>query len=442
VIPRYSLPEIADLFTDEARFGAWLEVEVLAVEAWAQLGVVPADAARVVRERARVDVAAVNEREKVTDHDVAAFVDVVQASVGLPEGAWVHYGLTSSDVVDTALALQMTRALDRIEPAAAALESAIAARAREFRDTPMVGRTHGIHAEPTTFGMKLALWAMQVRRDRERLLRARDAIAVGKLSGAVGTFSNVDPVVERYVCEHLGLTPVPATQVLARDRHAEVLYACASVGATVESFATEIRHLQRTELREAEEAFREGEQKGSSAMPHKRNPVKSEQLSGLARVLRGNLQAALEDVALWHERDISHSSVERIIVPDSLMLAYYVLVQFTKIVTGLRVYPERMLRNLDASFGLVFSQPVLLALVEAGASRDDAYRIVQRNAMRAWQEECSFRDLLGEDPDVRAVLDEARLDACFDLKRALANVGRTFDELDHLEATPLSRRDE
>jgi len=254
----------------------------------------------------------------------------------------------------------------------------------------------------------------------------------------VGTFSNVDPTVERYVCEHLGLRPVPATQVLPRDRHAEVLYACASIGATVESFALEIRHLQRTELREAEEAFREGEQKGSSAMPHKRNPIKSEQLCGLARVLRGNLQAALEDVALWHERDISHSSVERIIVPDSLMLAYYVVVQFTKVISGLRVYPERMLRNLDASFGLVFSQPVLLALVEAGASRDDAYRIVQRNAMKAWQEERSFRELLVADPEVRAVLDDARLDACFDLKRALANIGRTFDELDRVEATPLS----
>ena len=440
MIPRYSLPEIADLFTDEARFGAWLEVEVLAVEAWAELGVVPADAARAVRERARVDVAAVHEREKVTDHDVAAFVDVVQESVGQPEGAWVHYGLTSSDVVDTALALQMTRALDRILPVAAQLESAIAARAREFRDTPMVGRTHGIHAEPTTFGMKLALWAMQVRRDRERLARARDTIAVGKLSGAVGTFSNIDPAVERYVCERLGLTAVPATQVLPRDRHAEVLYACTSMGSSIESFALEIRHLQRTEVREAEEAFREG-QKGSSAMPHKRNPIKSEQLCGLARVLRGNLQAGLEDIALWHERDISHSSVERIIIPDSLMLAYYVIVQMTKVISGLRVYPERMLRNLDASFGLVFSQPVLLALVEAGASRDDAYRFVQRNAMQAWQEERSFRELLIADPDVSAVLDEARLDACFDLKRALANVGRTFDELDRIEATPLSNHD-
>jgi adenylosuccinate lyase len=354
----------------------------------------------------------------------------VQERVGQPAGGWVHYGLTSSDVVDTALALQMTRALDEILRAAARLEAAIAARAREFRDTPMVGRTHGIHAEPTTFGVKLALWAMQVRRDRERLLRARDVIAVGKLSGAVGTYSNVDPFVEQYVCEHLGLRPVPATQVLARDRHAEVMYACASLGATVESFAMEVRHLQRTEVREAEEPFREGEQKGSSAMPHKRNPVKSEQLTGLARVLRGNLQAALEDVALWHERDISHSSVERVIVPDSLMLAYYLAVRFTTIVEGMRVYPERMLRNIDSSFGLVFSQPVLLALVEAGKSRDDAYRMVQRNAMRAWQEERSFRELLAEDADVTAALDPARLDACFDLKRALSNTSRVFDALD------------
>jgi adenylosuccinate lyase len=437
MIPRYSRPEIADLFTDAARFGAWLEVEVLAVEAWAELGVVPAEDARAIRERASFDVEKIHERERVTDHDVAAFVDVVQESVGRPAGAWVHYGLTSSDVVDTALALQMTRALDRILVAAAELESAMATRAREFRDTPMVGRTHGIHAEPTTFGMKLALWALQVRRDRERLVRARHTIAVGKLSGAVGTYSNVDPSIERYVCEHLGLEPVPATQVLPRDRHAEVLYACASVGASIETFALEIRHLQRTEVREAEEPFREGEQKGSSAMPHKRNPIKSEQLCGLARVLRGNLQAGLEDVALWHERDISHSSVERIIIPDSLMLAFYMIEQMTRLAKGLRVYPERMIRNLDSSFGLVFSQPVLLALVERGKSRDDAYRIVQRNAMRAWQEERSFRELLVADPEVTGALDRARLDACFDLKRSLANVGRTFDALDRMEATPL-----
>jgi adenylosuccinate lyase len=298
----------------------------------------------------------------------------------------------------------------------------------------MVGRTHGIHAEPTTFGVKLALWAMQVRRERERLLRARRTIAVGKLSGAVGTYSNVDPRVEARVCERLGLAPAPATQVLARDRHAELLYACASVGATVESFALEVRHLQRTEVREVEEPFRAGEQKGSSAMPHKRNPVKSEQLTGLARVLRGNLVAGLEDVALWHERDISHSSVERIVLPDSLALAYYVLVRFTEIVRGMRVSPERMLENLDASHGLVFSQPVLLALVAAGLPRDDAYRIVQRAAMRAWDERRSFRDLLGADDEVTGVLDAATLDACFDVKRALAHVGRTFEALDAMTA--------
>jgi adenylosuccinate lyase len=432
VIPRYSLPEIAALFTDEARFGAWLEVEVLAVEAWARLGVIPEADARAVRERAGFDVAEINEREKITDHDVAAFVDVVQEKVGPPAGAWVHYGLTSSDVVDTALALQMTRAVDLLAGAAAQLENAIAKRAREFRDTPMVGRTHGIHAEPTTFGAKLALWAMQVRRDRERLARARTTIAVGKLSGAVGTYSNVDPAVERYVCEHLGLQAVPATQVLPRDRHAEVMYTCASIGASIETFALEIRHLQRTEVREAEEGFREGEQKGSSAMPHKRNPIKSEQMCGLARVLRGNLQPALEDVALWHERDISHSSVERIIVPDQLMLTYYMLVKFRQVVENLRVHPERMLRNLDASFGLVFSQPVLLALIEAGRTRDEAYRIVQRDAMQSWQEERSFREVLAADPEVGATLDAARLDACFDLKRSLANINRVFDALDEM----------
>ena len=432
MIPRYSLPEIADLFTDEARFGAWLEVELLAVEAWAEIGVVPADDARMARQRAGFDVAAVHERERVTDHDVAAFVDVVQARVGAPAGGWVHYGLTSSDVVDTALALQMTRAVDRILDVVGPLEGAIAARAREFRDTPMVGRTHGIHAEPTTFGVKLALWAMQVRRERERLQRARDVIAVGKLSGAVGTYSNVDPRVEEHVCARLGLRSVPATQVLPRDRHAEVMYACASLGATIESFALEIRHLQRTEVREVEEPFREGEQKGSSAMPHKRNPIRSEQLCGLARVLRGNLQAALEDVALWHERDISHSSVERVIVPDSLMLAYYMTVRFTTVVQGMRVYPDRMLRNIESSFGLVFSQPVLLALVEVGTTRDEAYRMVQRNATKSWQEERSFRDLLAEDAEVTAALDRARLDACFDLKCALSNTGRVFDRLDHM----------
>jgi adenylosuccinate lyase len=422
-----------ELFTDEARFAAWLEVEVLATEAWAEIGVVPPEDAAAVRERAAFDVAEIEAREAITDHDVAAFVDVVADRVGSPAGAWVHYGLTSSDVVDTALSLTLTRAADILGEAAAALERAIVARARELRDTPMVGRTHGIHAEPTTMGVKLALWALQVRRDRERLARAREAVAVGKLSGAVGTYSNVDPRVESLVCARLGLAPVPATQVLARDRHAEFVYACATLGASVEAFATEIRHLQRTEVGEAAEPFRSGAQKGSSAMPHKRNPVRCEQLCGLARVLRANLGAALENVALWHERDITHSSVERVILPDSALLAHYVVVKFTQVVEGLEVFPERMAENLERSHGLVFSQPVLLALVESGLTRDAAYRLVQRAAMTAATERRPFLDVLRADPEVTAALGEERLAACFDLKSALANAGRVFDVLDTME---------
>ena len=430
MIPRYSLPEMSALFTDDAKFGAWLEVEILATEAWAQLGVVPKDAAAAVRARAGFDVAAIDEREKITEHDVAAFVDVVQDRIGQPEGAWVHYGLTSSDVVDTALALQLTRAADLLIGAAEDLDRALTAQAHAYRDTPMVGRTHGIHAEPTTFGVKVALWALQVRRDIERLRRARTGIAVGKLSGAVGTYSNVDPFVEQHVCGALGLTPVPATQVLARDRHAELLYACASVGATVEQCAREIRHLQRTEVREVEEPFRAGKQKGSSAMPHKRNPVKSEQLCGLARILRADLMAGMENVALWHERDISHSSVERVILPDACMLAYYLLVKMRAIAEGMVVYPDRMIENLNASYGLVFSQPVLLALVESGQSRDAAYRMVQRNAMKTWDERRPFIDVLRDDPEVMAALDPKALVGCFDLQKAVANIGRTFEVLD------------
>ena len=429
MIPRYALSPMADLFADEARYATWLEVEILAAEAQAKVGVVPPEAAAAIRARAGFDVAAIEARERVTDHDVAAFVDVVQERVGLPEGAWVHHGLTSSDVVDTALSVTLVRACDLLLGAVDELEAAIVVRAKEHRSTAMVGRTHGIHAEPTTFGAKLALWALQVRRDRVRLERAREGIAVGKLSGAVGTYSNVAPEVEAYVCEHLGLQPVPATQVLTRDRHAELLYACASLGAAVETFALEIRHLQRTEVGEAEEPFRSGEQKGSSAMPHKRNPVKCEQLCGLARVLRANVVPGLENVALWHERDISHSSVERIVFPDSLQLAYYLAVRFRAIVEGMVVKPDRMLENLDASYGLVFSQPVLLALVESGMTRDDAYRLAQRNAMRTWEERRPFLDVLREDPEVTAALDDARLTACFDLGEALSNAGRAVDTL-------------
>ncbi len=434
MIPRYSLPEMAALFTDDAKFGAWLEVEILATEAWAELGVVPKEAAVAVRERGGFDVAAIDERELVTEHDVAAFVDVVQDRVGQPEGAWVHYGLTSSDVVDTALALQLSRAAGLLIEAAEALDAALTEQAHRYRDTAMVGRTHGIHAEPTTFGVKLALWALQVRRDVERLRRAHAGISVGKVSGAVGTYSNIDPFVEQHVCTALGLTPVPATQVLARDRHAELLYACASAGATVEQCALEIRHLQRTEVREVEEPFRAGKQKGSSAMPHKRNPVKCEQLCGLARVLRADLMAGMENVALWHERDISHSSVERVVLPDACILAHYLLVKMRSIVEGMHVYPERMLENLDASYGLVFSQPVLLALVEAGKSRDDAYRIVQRNAMKTWEERRPFIDVLRQDADLTAALTDDQLVGCFDLSRAVANVGRTFEVLDGLDS--------
>ena len=433
MIPRYSLPDMAALWTDEARMALWLDVEVLATEAWAALGVVPEDDAKAVRERAPgvtpQFVAAVAEREQVTDHDVAAFVDVVQSAIGPPAANWVHYGLTSSDVVDTALCATLTRAADVLLRASGELVAALKARALEFRDTPMAGRTHGMHAEPTTFGVKLAHWCLQADRDRARLEAARAAVAVGKLSGAVGTYSNVDPSIERHVCAALGLRPVPATQVVTRDRHAEYLWACASVGASVETFATEIRHLQRTEVGEAEEPFRAG-QKGSSAMPHKRNPITCERLAGLARVLRANLGAGLEDVALWHERDISHSSVERVILPDSSLLAHYLLVRMRRVIEGLVVHPDRMLENLDRSYGLVFSQPVLLALVGAGLTRDAAYRIVQSAAATAWSERRPFRSVLESDPAVP--LTPEQLEAAFSLQRALANAGAVFDALDEV----------
>ena len=425
---------MADLFTDQARLALWLEVEVLAVEAWASLGVVPEADAKAVREGAPAVtpefVVAVREREKVTDHDLAAFVDVVQQAIGGPAAAWVHYGLTSSDVVDTALGATLARAADLLIEASSQLVAALKAQALAYRNTPMVGRTHGMHAEPTTFGAKLVLWCLQADRDRTRLRRARDAIAVGKVSGAVGTYSNIEPTVEQQVCAGLGLKPVPASQVVARDRHAEFLYACASVGASIEQFATEIRHLARTEVGEVEEPFRAG-QKGSSAMPHKRNPILAERLAGLARVLRGNLGAGLEDVALWHERDISHSSVERVILPDSSLLAYYLLVKMRGIVEGMQVHPDRMLENLDRSYGLVFSQPVLLALVDAGLARDDAYRIVQEAARAAWEQRRPLRDVL--DQDDRVSVPSGVLDEAFSLDHSLRNVGLVFQALEDVE---------
>lgn len=439
MIPRYQTPEMAEVWSDTTRFGRWLEVELLATEAHSALGLVPADAAVACRERAphadAAFVAAVSEREAITDHDVAAFVDVVQDRIGQPDGSWIHFGLTSSDVVDTALCWAMRDAADLLIGAADDLVATLVELARQHRDTVMIGRTHGVHAEPTTFGAKVALWALQVDRDRTRLRAARDAVAVMKLSGAVGTFSNIPPEVEEHVGTALGLVPVPATQVVARDRHAELLWACAAVGATCELIAVELRHLQRTEVREAQEGFKPG-QKGSSAMPHKRNPISAETISGLARVLRSNLQAGLQDVALWHERDISHSSVERIVLPDSTTLAHYVLRRTERLLSRLEVRPDRMLANLEASHGLVFSQPVLLAVVRAGASRDDAYRIVQRNALRAWDESRPFRALLEADTELVELLGADRiagvLDEAFDLNRSLHHAGRSVDALDEL----------
>ena len=432
MIPRYSTPEMDAVWSDVRRFGRWLEVELLATEGHAKLDVVPAADAAVCRDRAPVVddafVEAVLEREVVTDHDVAAFVDVVQAAIGQPAGSWIHYGLTSSDVVDTALCWAMTDATDLLLEASTDLLRSLVSLARTHRDTVMIGRTHGIHAEPTTFGAKVALWAAQVDRDRTRLRAARDSVAVMKLSGAVGTYSNIPPAVEAFVGDALGLRPVAATQVIARDRHAEFLYACASSAATCELIAVELRHLQRTEVREVQEGFKAG-QKGSSAMPHKRNPISAETISGLARVVRSNLLAGLQDVALWHERDISHSSVERVILPDSSQLTFYMLRRLRRLLDGLVVMPDRMLANLEASHGLVFSQPVLLALVQSGLSRDDAYRIVQRNAMKAWDEGRDFRTLLEMDPDV----DGADLDDAFDLHRSLAHLDSLLANLDSIE---------
>jgi len=434
MIPRYAPPDMVTLFSDEARFSLWLEVELLAVEAQATTGVVPQADAAALRARApAVDaafVAAVAERERVTDHDVAAFVDVVQDRIGGAESAWVHFGLTSSDVVDTAQCVTLVRAADVLIEASGGLVAALAQRAVELATVPVLGRTHGMQAEPTSFGAKFALWALQAQRDLERLRAARRRVAVGKLSGAVGTYSNIDPSVEAHVCAALGLIPVPATQVIARDRHAEYLWACAAVGATVELIATEVRHLARSEVGEVEEPFGVG-QKGSSAMPHKRNPILSERLCGLARVLRSYVGVGLEDVALWHERDISHSSVERIVLPDASMLAFYVLRQAAALVSGLVVHADRALANLtEGSLGLVFSQSVLLALVGEGHSRDEAYRIVQRDARRAWETGTHLRRVLEDDPEVG--LDAVALDGAFDLERVLRHAGRAVAALDQL----------
>ncbi len=428
MIDRYALPEIAEIFSDRSKFARYLEIELLATEAQAKLGVVPQSDAQTCRAKAPlVDdtfVRNVAERELITDHDVAAFVDVVQAAIGMPAGTWIHHGLTSTDVVDTAWCWMLKDGTELILGAMNELITKLQELAQTHRDSVMIGRTHGIHAEPTTFGAKVALWALQVDRDRSRMRAAREAIAVCKLSGAVGTYSNISPDVEEHVAKALGLVAVPATQVVARDRHAEFLWACASLGTTIEAIAVELRHLQRTEVSEVREGFKAG-QKGSSAMPHKRNPISAETLTGLSRVLRSNLQTGLQNVALWHERDISHSSAERIVLPDSAMLAYYVTKRMTKVLANLEVDTQRMLDNLSSSFGVVFSQPVLLALVDSGLTRDDAYRIVQEDAASAWSQRQQLRTVL--ENDARVKLPSKQLDDAFDLRRSLTHTSKTLD---------------
>jgi adenylosuccinate lyase len=425
---------MVNLFSDQAKFSRWLEVELLATEGQAAIGLVPADAAAACRAHAPlVDaafVAAVDAREAITDHDVAAFVDVVQAAIGAPAGSWIHHGLTSTDVVDTAMCWGLAQACDLLIDAATDLVHELRDIANTHRNTIIIGRTHGVHAEPTTFGRKVALWCLQMDRDRQRLRAARSAIAVVKLSGAVGTYSNIDPSVEQFVSDALGLQAVPGTQVVARDRHAELLWACAATGATIETIAVELRHLQRTEVREVEEGFKVG-QKGSSAMPHKRNPITAERLAGLARVLRGNLIAGMENVALWHERDISHSSVERMILPDSIQLTYYMLRKCRSLLHTLQVNDQQMLKNLHASHGVVFSQSVLLALVESGLTRDDAYRLVQELAHTAWTTETQLKALIAT--DARITLTDAQVDEAFSLSRVLTHATTVIDQLAALE---------
>jgi adenylosuccinate lyase len=431
MISRYTHPEMGRIWSDEHRYRTWLRVEIAAAEAMAARGIVPAEAAAAIRERGAFDVARIEEIEQVTKHDIIAFTTAVAEKVG-PEARWLHFGLTSSDVLDTALALQLQDACDLVLKRIDALCEAVRRRAMEHRHTPMIGRTHGVHAEPTTLGLKLAIWYAELGRDADRIRRGREVVSVGKTSGAVGTYAHLDPAIERDVCARLGLRPAPvSSQVVQRDRHAELMSALAITGASLEKFALEIRGLQKTEIGEIEEPFDRG-QKGSSAMPHKRNPIACEQIVGLARVLRGNQGAAVENIALWHERDISHSSVERIILPDTFIALDHMLRRFTRIVADMVVYPERMRRNLELSRGVVFSGSILLELAVRGASREQAYEWVQRNAMRSSLEGLDFRDLLRRDPDVTALLPPAQLDHVFDLGVHLRHVDevfrRVFDE--------------
>jgi adenylosuccinate lyase len=428
MIARYTHPEMGRIWSDQRRYETWLLVEAAAAEAMAAAGIVPAEAARDIRERGGFDIARIEEIEQRTQHDVIAFTEAVAEKVG-PSARWLHFGMTSSDVIDTAQALQMREACDVILKLLQGLNTAVRHRAFEHRRTPMIGRTHGVHAEPTTFGLKLALWHAEIDRDIERVRRARTTISVGKISGAVGTFAHLPPSVEAEVCRRLELEPAPvASQVIQRDRHAELMSALAITAASLEKFALEIRGLQKTEIGEVEEPFAKG-QKGSSAMPHKRNPIGCEQIVGLARLVRANCHAAFENIALWHERDISHSSVERVILPDSFIALDHMLRRFTRIVTGMVVHMDRMRENLNRSRGVVFSGTVLLELAQKGVSREQAYEWVQRNAMLSYAEQRDFKSLLESDTDVSGVLTKAEIERAFDLNEQYRHVDEVLDRV-------------
>jgi adenylosuccinate lyase len=428
LIARYTRAEMGRIWSDENKYLMWLEVEAAASETLAEDGIVPPEAAKAIRERGKIDVARINEIEAEVRHDVIAFTTAVAEHVG-PEARWLHYGLTSTDVVDTAQALQLKAASQILREDLVKLTAVLKKRALEFKHTPVIGRTHGVHAEPTTFGLKLLNWYAEMQRNIKRFDEAAEQIRVGKLSGAVGTFGHLKPAHEERITAKLGLKPAPvATQVVQRDRHAHYISTLAIITATLDKIATEIRHLQRTEVREAEEYFSE-KQKGSSAMPHKRNPITCEQISGLARVVRANAQTAYENVALWHERDISHSSAERVIIPDSTILTDYLLAKTTNLIDTLLVYPQRMLKNLESTGGLIFSGQLLLDLAESGMSREDAYRLVQKNAMHAWKNDLIFRDLVAADSEITRRLTPEKLSRAFDLNRQLSNVDAIFNRV-------------
>ncbi|MCX7984440.1 MAG: adenylosuccinate lyase [Bacteroidetes bacterium] len=428
MIQRYTRPDMGTIWEDENKFRIWLTIEILACEAQTVLGIIPKEAFDVIKQKANFSIKRIDEIEREVKHDVIAFLTCVGEYVG-PESRYIHLGMTSSDVLDTALSVQMKQSGELLLRDLERLRDVLAQRAKEFKHTVMIGRTHGIHAEPITFGLKLALWYSEILRNIERLKSAIHTISVGKISGAVGTYQHIDPFVEQYVCEKLGLTPaLVSTQILQRDRHAEFMTTLALIGASLEKFAVEIRHLQRTEVLEAEEFFSKG-QKGSSAMPHKRNPVICERISGLARLLRSNAIAALENVALWHERDISHSSVERVIIPDSCIVLDYILNDMTRVLETLLVYPDRMLENLNRTHGLIFSQEVLLALTKKGMRREEAYRIVQSIAMQVWQERTDFKNLLMENKTVQQYLNADELDELFNPQRSLKHVDTIFQRV-------------